>query len=373
MNAGTADRGSVQSSTRGGRSVLRAAAAVEAAALRSLALGATVPLSVFDNPLSRQLGDALDLSALDRLVGGSPDAHPVRRSGGRQAAAGSPLPGAGTASHHGGIGAAAAGAVAGAGSATPRGIGAVAAASARALQPAAGVGSSVAAARTRTASTGNAARSTAAATRASSTVSAARTAGSRANAAAQGGGTTRSADELDPTRVSAPTSTNALRQATRPGRRAGAEPDVPQAQATRAHVPTGRAPERANDPGVASGSSRQANAGGIRRSVDRTAIAPDGVSAAYPDLARAASTTQREFSGGGLAELVARWQDGEGPAAPDAPEGGPGGGSPVWTPLSSTTFDHERPLRLDDEDRIEVALEQILRREVERHGLEGGR
>jgi len=75
-----------------------------------------------------------------------------------------------------------------------------------------------------------------------------------------------------------------------------------------------------------------------------------------------------DFSRGGLAELVARWQDG-GPSHP-GPEASAASG---FTPVFTAALERERPLQLGDEDRIELALTQLLRRDVERHGLEGGR
>jgi hypothetical protein len=117
--------------------------------------------------------------------------------------------------------------------------------------------------------------------------------------------------------------------------------------------------------------------GGSAAELNR-AVAPDAP-AAGPAAGPAAATSPtsnlpvlaaRDLSRGGLAELVARWQDGEPshpePAAFAAP-------SPAFTSLSGAAFERERPLRLGDEDRVELALAQILRREVERHGLEGGR
>lgn len=371
--------GTVRASTRGGRSVLRSAAAVEAAALRSLTLGASLPLASLGNPLGRLLAEALDLSGLDRVLDRSPgaDPAPARRGSDGRGSAGSRTPARRSGAT--GIGSAAAAASSGVGSAAPGGIGAGARAAATALQAAAGVGASVGAAGVPGVSGGasQAAGSRAAGWRATSHGGSGRTGTPPADVAqhATDAGTTSSApqgaDGLDPAAVRARTSTPALRRAARSTSGAA----TPGAAGSRTPSSIDRGTHHQQTPAASVNDSHHPANGPVSRepaasaqfgsrSSTRTG-APAPGPAAYPISAQPA---RRSFTGGGLAELLARWQDGD----PDS-VGPPVDTAPSWTPLTSTGFDHERPLRLGDEDRIELALEQVLRREVERHGLEGGR
>lgn len=363
--------GTVPTSARGGRSVLRSAAAVEAAALRTHALGASQPLAALTalgNPLARLLDGPLDLAVLDRVLG-LPTETAVRRSTGecvpagriaRTASARAGRPGPATAS------AAAARGPGGLGAAVSRGIGTTAQTAASALQRPANAGAAAPTSVSPSARRGSSINRAGAAPRSGAKPTS-------ATPPVESRTIPRGAPPLDLARVRAASSTGALRSAARSTQHVTpATPPAPApddgrdlARSALAELPAATTPASPSGP-LTTGA------------LHGTSPATGRVGAAYPDGGRGSAQPAREFSGGSLAEVVARWQDDEPRphASGEADAGGPGPGAATSTrtsPLSSTSFDRERPLQLGDEYRIESALAEILRREVERHGLEGGR
>jgi hypothetical protein len=358
-------RGTVRTSTRGGHSVLRSAAAVEAAALRSFGLGATVPLAALGNPLAMLLGEGPDLSALDQVLGQASGPAPVRRSAARAGQPAAPAP------HR-----------------TPDRTPTRATSTSAPVTP--GTSPSTGASTTRPGlAPARSNRKLPDSLHGTPDPMAAGGAGANQPGAARSGtpdpGTPRATSpaispaspaELNDDQVRAASSTGALRRAARTRGRSTTTAAT-DTTATSSTSGAALAPASPTSRGSAASTALPAALRGtLPEAISSTrplSAAPARSGAAYPEAAdpsRSAPTSPRgALSGGGLAELVTRWQDGESstPSADSLPAP-----VPAFAPLPAAALQRERPLRLGDDERVELAIEQILRREVEQHGLDGG-
>jgi hypothetical protein len=331
---------------------------VEAAALRSLGVGALMPLAALGNPLAQLLDLAPDLSVLDEVLGRTSVSGSVRRWSGARPASAEQRPGTPTISSNMTAAARSKSAPA---ARTARASGVAAAGSSpgvgAAARQAAGQGATLA---SHTTSNGI---GTAIGSAIGSAIGnlAGKAPGNAAGAHGQQASTTPprrpAPGELTPGEARAAGSTNALRRAAQTGTRPGQPTNGPAAPGI------GSATARTLAPGTGSTTARA-----MAPSDPTPTSAPTFASASSLPVLATGNPTR-----GGLAELLARWQDGEPPGPePDASAATTPEPAPAFTPALSIA-QQERPLRLGDEDRIELALAQILRREVERHGLEGGR
>jgi hypothetical protein len=344
---------------------------VEAAALRSLGLVTSLPLTALGNPLTRLLDEALDLSGIDQVLGRSPGPAPVRRStGGRAtsasrspASSGQAGPGSATAAATTAVGTAARSAA----TALQRTAGQATASSGpgSAAPVAAGAPGAGSAARQATSSTTSRPRAN---PRPDGAQAPAGEPSDRSHGSNRSGSSPTAVPDLDPGELRAARATSTLRGAARSTNRS-TRPST-----NRSAAPTANPADGSRAGRTAPGSRVAANAGPASPSGPATGAtsAPEPPRTAYRDApaANLPVPLTPDFSRGGLAELVARWQDGE-PSRPGS-DASPAS-TEEFTPAFTTAPERERPLRLGDEDRVELALEQILRREVERHGLEGGR